>query len=250
MYDLLRHIKKSVVSYRRYSAFRVPSPLETERAEWMYYIRYLKPGMTVFDVGANLGMVTQLFATFVGSSGSVHAFEPSSETFDKLSTVCEFSSLKNVKLNNIAVSDKVGSAEFHIYDADHASWNSLANRPLQDYGIDVQPDKVDVIPTTTIDVYCQEHQIDTIDLLKVDVEGAEFDVLKGANEMLRQKRVKCCLFEFGQTTFDMGHQPSEIIEYANSVGYRITNVVAGAPAFPIARDTHRAAFAMNIARPK
>ena len=49
---------------------------EVERAERIFYLEYLREGMTVFDVGANVGELTLLFSRFVGASGSVHAFEP------------------------------------------------------------------------------------------------------------------------------------------------------------------------------
>ncbi len=81
--------------YRNYFiAPQYSSPLEVEQAEQTFYINYLRQGMTVFDVGANIGETSLLFSRFVGSSGVVHSFEASSSMFKKLSTVCQIANRK------------------------------------------------------------------------------------------------------------------------------------------------------------
>ena len=226
------------------------SLIEVERAERIFYINYLQKGMTVFDVGASIGELSLLFSRFVTPSGKVHAFEACAATFEKLRTVCQLANRSWIVLNHKAVTDKNGIVKLHVYDEEHAGWNSLADRPLHKYGINVKPTYIEEVEATTIDTYCEENKLPRIDLLKIDVEGAEYQVLLGAYHMLKEKRIGCCTFEFGQTTFDMGNTPDEIEDYLNKCGYRIRNIVKGNPVFPGRSSVETTRFSMHVARPK
>lgn len=223
--------------------------MEVERAERLFYLNYLREGMTVFDVGAGIGELTLLFSRFVGASGSVHAFEPSAISFERLSSICTAASLRNVQLNSVALAERKGTVTLHSYGDDYLSWTSQALRPLESYGIDVRAvDTADAV-ATTLDLYSERHGCTRIDLLTVDVEGAEFQVLLGAQRMLEARRVRCIAFEFGQTTFDMKNNPNDIEAYLRSVGYVLRNVVANDPVFPGRESSATACFSMHVATP-
>lgn len=222
---------------------------EVERAERIFYLEYLREGMTVFDVGANVGELTMLFSRFVGASGVVHAFEPTGRAFERLETVCRAASLRNVRLNRLALAEEDGPVSLHVYDDDYMSWNTRAVRPLEDYGIDVKPTAVEEVNATTVDLYCVQSGVEEIDLLKVDVEGAEFQVLAGARRMLYERRVRCLTFEFGQTTFDMGNSPDLVEAYLQDAGYELRNIVAGDPVFPGRGGAQTALYSMHVATP-
>lgn len=226
------------------------SPLAVEKAEQIFYIQHLLPGMVVFDVGANTGELTLLFSRFVGPTGQVHAFEASPETFTRLKSIVDLAGNKNIQLNSCAVADRVGTVQLHIYDRQHAGWTTLADRPLANYGIDLMPVKTEEVEATTVDAYCERNGINQIDLLKIDVEGAEYQVLLGAEKILREQRVKCCVFEFGQTTFDMGVRPEQIQDIMNRCGYTVENIIPGAPVFPGGDSSAKAQFSMHISRPR
>lgn len=237
--------------YRHYFiAPQYSSPIEVEKAEQTFYINYLHPGMTVFDIGANIGEMSLLFSRFVGSSGKVHAFEASSSMFEKLSKVCQIANRGQIILNHKAVADREATLKFNVYDELHSGWNSLAERSLDKYGIDVKPSHVEEVESVTIDAYCQQHNIEQIDLIKIDVEGAEYQVLLGAKKMLESKKIRCCTFEFGGTTFDMGNAPQEIAAYLKQLGYQLRNVVKNDPIFPGGAKDVTASFSMHIAQPK
>ena len=232
------------------AAARPPATFaEVERAERIFYLEYLREGMTVFDVGANVGELTLLFARCVGAGGSVHAFEPGGGAFARLEAVCRATSLRNVRLNRLALAEDEGPVSLHVYDGDYLSWTTRALRPLEDYGIDVKPSSVEEVPATTADLYCERNGVAEIDLLKVDVEGAEFQALVGARRLLGEGRVRCVTFEFGQTTFDMGNSPERIGAYLRSVGYELRNVVAGDPIFPGGSSAQTACYSMHVATP-
>jgi hypothetical protein len=150
----------------------------------------------------------------------------------------------------MALSDSSAILELYVYPENHSEWNTLADRPLASYGIDIKPIKRERVRSSTIDIFCQKRNITHIDLLKIDVEGAEYQVMLGARHMLEQKRIGCCVFEFGATTFDMGNTPSMIESYLAQVGYRIRNIVPGNSCFPGHKNAMSAKFSIHIAEPK
>jgi FkbM family methyltransferase len=226
------------------------SPLEVERAEQRFFIGYLRPGMVVFDVGAHIGELTLLFSRFVGPQGTVHAFEASSAVYRRLQAVCALSGRKNILLNHMALLDREGAHTLHVYDDDHSTWNTLASRALTRYHIDIEPIGQEIIQSTTLDNYCTLNRIPYIDLLKIDVEGAEYQVLLGAKSLLENKRVGCCTFEFGATTFDMGNTPAQIMDFLRAMDYRTRNLVRRNRAFPGGRSAESARFSIHIATPR
>ncbi len=223
--------------------------IEVERAERFFYLDYLRKEMTVFDVGANVGEMTLLFSPFV-ADGSVHAFEASKSTFKRLELVCSATERRNVVLNNLALAEKTGTINLHVYDETLSTFNSQAARPLKDYGLDIEPVGIEEVAAQTVDDYCESKSIERIDLLKIDVEGAEFQVMQGARRMLRDKRIGCLTFEFGQTTFDMGNSPEEIEIFLREMGYKIRNMVKGDPVFPGRESVQTAKYSMHVATPK
>ncbi len=237
---------------RRLINYRAPSPasfIEVERAERLFYLGYLREGMTVFDVGANIGELTLMFSRFVGPAGCVHAFEPSGAGFERLAAICTAASLRNVQLQRIALAEKEGTVTLHSYGEDYLSWTSQALRPLDSYGINVRPVSIEEAPGTTLDLYCERNRIESIELLKVDVEGAEFQVLLGARRMLEARRVGCIAFEFGQTTFDMENDPNDIEAYLKDLRYVLRNLVENDPVFPGRENAQTACFSMHLATP-
>lgn len=245
---------KAVARRVRRTLIRPPRPSasypEVERAEQIFYLEYLREGMTVFDAGAHVGELTLLFSRFVGAGGHVHAFEAGAEAYGRLEAICRAAGRRaNVTLNHVALADAEGTLQLHVYDEAHLAWSSPAARPLENYGIDVRPTGTEEVAATTVDAYCERNRIGRIDLLKIDVEGAELQVMLGARRMLESKRVGCVTFEFGQTTFDMGNRPEQIEEYLHGLGYRIGNVVKGDPVFPGRAGAATAGFSMHFATP-
>lgn len=239
------------IKRRFYPAHRSKTPpLEVERAEQLFYISYLRQGMTVFDIGANIGELSLLFSRFVGTSGKVYSFEACGTTFEKLSTVCQIAGRSQIYLNQFAVANEEGTLQLNVYDESHSTWNSLADRPLHQYGIDVKPLFRETVKSITLDSFCEQNQISCIDLLKIDVEGAEYQVMLGAKSLFQSKKIKCCVFEFGATTFDMGNTPEHIENFLKDCGYGIRNIVKGDSIFPGRKFSKTAQFSLHIATPK
>lgn len=239
--NALRRQKRRLTAPRKVADF-----VEVERAERIFYLEYLREEMTVFDVGANIGELTLMFSRF---AAEVHSFEASRAAFQKLEIICRTANRRNVTLNHLALADRKGVIRLHVYNNDYLSFNTQAVRKITELGAAVEPVEIEETPAVTIDDYCEENKIGQIDLLKIDVEGAELQVLKGARKMLEAKRVKCLTFEFGQATFDMGNDPADIEHILKKHGYKIRNIVKGNPVFPKRENSADAGFSMHVAMP-
>lgn len=129
-----------------------------------------------FDIGAHVGQYT-MFASEIAAE--VHAFEPTPETFQFLQRNVSQNRLSNVFVNNFAVADYDGRATFHKGDPSNPGQNSLAVAGPADSMIEVA--------VRTLDSYIQEKKIDLQRpiVMKVDVEGAEDKVFRGAVSLLK-----------------------------------------------------------------
>lgn len=135
----------------------------------------VRPGATVFDIGANVGAYTLLFAQWVGSAGRVVAFEPAPASAAGLRDQLRLNGVADrVQVVEYAVSDVVGTSRF---EADHANG---ANALVPD---GYRGDHAVSVRTTSLDAFCEANCLRP-DVIKIDVEGAELDVLRGARRTL------------------------------------------------------------------
>jgi FkbM family methyltransferase len=140
----------------------------------------LSPGKTFFDIGSNVGYYTLLAVEAVGSRGSVHAFEANPRVFKLLHENVQRNRFEAAQLNNVALSDSNGSVQFCIDDLNPGS-SSISGRGAQ---------KVTrlTVPAVTLDTYIVQNDIEMVDVVKIDVEGAEVIVFKGGKRMLSRFR--------------------------------------------------------------
>jgi FkbM family methyltransferase len=143
----------------------------------------------VFDVGANIGQ-TSLTVLAHFQNAKVYSFEPHPDTFQILA-----SGLKGRRAQafNLALSDKSGKAELFTYETDLI--NSLT--PTAAFAVRFgKCGKTIPIQVSTVDEFCSSHNIDAIDVLKVDTEGCDLDVLKGATIALKSHKIRFVYTEF------------------------------------------------------
>lgn len=150
----------------------------------------------LFDVGGNIGEWT-LAAKQMWPSAQVHVFEPSASHLEKLGPV--LGSLGGVTINPMALGAEEGEATLYK-DAEITGLASMTKRNLAHVGLSM--DLSETIRVGTLDHYCLSHEITAIDMVKIDVEGHELDVLKGAVGMLDQRKVAAVQFEFGGCNID------------------------------------------------
>ena len=150
------------------------------------------PIETVFDVGANVGQTVQKFrAAF--PHASIYSFEPVRALFQELNK--SVSGDQHVQCFQVALGSAPGIGK--IYLTDQPTMNSLIE-PEHSRG-------VEEVQITTVDSFCATHRIERIDLLKVDTEGFDLEVLKGAASLLSSGRVAFALVEVGFHPDDTCH---------------------------------------------
>jgi FkbM family methyltransferase len=148
-------------------------PSDYEKENYDVLRQNLKPGMDVIDIGAHIGLFTVVCSQLTKGKGKIVCFEPTPGTFQLLQQTIKLNHCENVTSVQAAVSDKVGTATFYI-SSDHEGNNSnslVGNNPLHKMsGYDVKLETIDNI----IHTYSLKPAI-----VKIDVEGAELDALKG-----------------------------------------------------------------------
>jgi FkbM family methyltransferase len=181
----------------------------SDRRERALLRRLISPGMTIVDVGANIGIYTRFFSRLAGLSGRVHAFEPAPSNYKRLQENAE--QLANVSLNHAAVGDRSGTIRLFVSDelnVDHRTFDSGDGRK----GVDV--------PVVSLDDYFTAGQ--RVDLIKIDVQGFELSVLQGAKRVLTENRDITVLMEFWPYGLAKAAvAPSRVIELINSLGFEI-----------------------------
>ena len=154
---------------------------EWAQAELDLLLTLVGPGNTVVDVGANIGTHTLAFCERVGPTGSVHAIEPHPVLYQILAENTRQNGISNATLLNLALSDAIGL--LRLTDVDLTRPGNFGHTFAIDGAEDSITQTVEV-PTTTLDSLALE----ACDLLKIDVEGMESKVLKGATDILRSMR--------------------------------------------------------------
>ncbi len=148
--------------------------------EYAAFKAAVRPGTLVFDVGANIGAYTVLFAQWTGAAGRVVAFEPSPPSIAGLREQVRLNGVSDrVEIIEAAVSQSPGSAAFDCGGA--SGTNALV--PDAESGADVIR-----VETTSLDAFCAARGIYP-SIVKIDVEGAELDVLRGGRETLARPGV-------------------------------------------------------------
>lgn len=176
-----------------------------------YLDHFLKPGQVFIDGGANFGIYTVVASKIVGDSGTVLSFEPSVESFPVLERNVQLNQFDNVKLFNSALSSEEGTSR--LYHIDNAPNSYSLNS-------DSRPDTTfEEVSTETLDAILLCEDIEKVDFIKLDVEGAEEKVLKGANSLLVQSKPKV-LFEMGsRNSSNIEGDPQGAWNYLAQFGY-------------------------------
>lgn len=159
-------------------------------------VRRFVRGGTFVDVGANEGLYSRALLSVYGSQlRSLHCFEPAKKL---VAQHLQFNDPR-VTVNALGLGKQSGAAELWKADG-FPGLSSLTKRRLDHFCI--QMETREEIRLSTLDEYSDEHEIQRIDLLKIDVEGHELDVLKGAEGLLRKESIRCIQFEFGGCNID------------------------------------------------
>jgi len=171
----------------------------------------IEEGMTVLDIGANVGFYTVALAKLVGKSGRVYAFEPDPYNFSLLEENMERCGFNNVITVRAAVTDRSGYIDLHI-----GRTNRADNRLFSFSG---SQEKISV-PSISIDEYL-DPKLD-IDFIKIDIQGAEGLALEGMHMTLKRCEKIVLISEFSpQFIYGCGCNPYRILDNLGQFGFEI-----------------------------
>lgn len=167
--------------FRIHPQFRWTAWHAHEREVAEYLSRRIRPGQTVFDVGANVGIYVLQIARWSAPTGRIVAFEPNPATLEVLRAHVTINGLDSrVTIVPKAAGARVGTAE--LFDSEAGSGLSRIGAPNPGIHVPVKPT---AIALTTIDDYCRQTGV-VPDWILIDTEGYEYEVLQGAAGMLRR----------------------------------------------------------------
>ena len=147
-------------------------------------INELKQDMVCIDLGSNIGYYAVIESNIIGESGKIFAIEPSPINFPILKLNLENQKKNNFVAYTIGIGDKNEEMEFIISAKSNWSRIRMNNEKIN------SEDKVIKIPVKTLNSFVNENDIKKIDILRMDVEGFEYSILLGANEVLEKFKPK------------------------------------------------------------
>lgn len=185
----------------------------------MNYI--LKDNSVFMDIGSNIGLMSLHAAQIMSGSGKVLSFEPLSSTYDILRQNIKLNNFVNIEAVNIAIGSINGSV--NIYD------NIAINRGSASLLKPNHTESRNQIRIKSIDKYIEEHQISSnIDCIKIDVEGWELEVLKGAKKTLSGPNAPICIVECSTLHPTYGGGTQDIYAFLRNINsYRIFRLTRG-----------------------
>ena len=171
----------------------------------------LPPGGVFVDVGAHIGVYSLIAARAVGAAGRVFAVEPQAACCTHVRTNVDLNRLTNVVVVQAAAGDADGAVSF--------ATNSRSMGGMVAAGGN------SVVPMVRLDTFAREHQLDTIDVLKLDAAGNEHAALVGADALLRARRlpaILCKLYQPAVVAQRFGHDASLVVERLLSARYVVS----------------------------
>ncbi len=179
------------------------------------FLNHLKPGDVVYDIGANVGFFTILAAKLVGSSGKVYAFEPAPENVAIVRRNLKQNNFSHVTVIEKAVFSSTGTAELLL--AKYAGGHTLAT-----VGTPPDLDGSLAVQLVSIDYLVDRQEIEPPKFVKIDVEGAEIEVLKGMSQTISQFKPTIIYEVDDETKEALLAKKREIELFLENLNYKIT----------------------------
>ncbi|MEO8149871.1 MAG: FkbM family methyltransferase [Bacteroidia bacterium] len=208
-------------------------------SQWMEYALYfgiaaedknalyqlVKPGMTIIDVGVNFGETLLNFSKFTGSNGQVYGFEPMPYIYQKCLHNISLNQFKNITLENLALSDQTEKLIINDPMNGNSGGTFVSRNP------NPNPGKI-TINALTLDQYVSQHQIKNMHLIKIDVEGFETNVLRGAMQTLTNFKPILYIELSDQNLKRAGSSSIELIKLLQQHQYDISEAETQQPITP------------------
>jgi len=173
----------------------------------------LKPGMTFVDVGANEGYFSVIASKIVGSSGRVIALEPQSRLQNVVTRNFALNEVVNGKLVRCAISDRDGTADLSLTPDTNTGSTGLFNSLRY-------ATAAEKVPTMRLQSFLAGQGCGFVDVMKMDVEGFEWEAILGSPDVFRNKRISVLMVEIHDAIMrGRGKSPEDLVDFLKSTGY-------------------------------
>jgi FkbM family methyltransferase len=171
----------------------------------------------IFDVGSNSGSFIKVLQTF-GIKKNIVCFEPHPVISKKTKEIYPYINMNSYCLGNLNNNIDIYIPQWSV------GLSSIINRPVFSQ-LNQKIVKLNV-KCEKLDTYCELNNISEIGFIKIDVEGAEKTIFEGSEKMLKNNKIKCGIFEVGQTLIDANTKEEDIINLLKSYGYKIDKSIS------------------------
>ncbi|MHC1740418.1 MAG: FkbM family methyltransferase [Anaerolineaceae bacterium] len=186
-----------------------------EWQEIQFLSKILHNGDTFIDIGGNIGFYSVIAAKLVGASGKVIAVEPVKKTFDRLNQNIQLNHYQNVQTFQLALSSKNGVLPMNVSQDGYDAWNSLTTPARGETYL------VEEVKTQTLDDFIEANKIPgKVKMVKIDVEGWESELAKGATRFFSLAQSPILQVEFNQTALkSAGSSSKQLHDQITACGY-------------------------------
>lgn len=200
-----------MVDWFNYFGFR-----EIERDN---YYKLLDNNNVVIDVGANIGEFSLKTAKLIGRLGRVYAFEPDPENFERMKSNVSLNPELSLRISvqKLGLGETPGQVKLAVVNSTNRGMNRVVN----------DADQFTNVPLTTLDMFAKSEHIHQINWIKIDVEGYELKVLKGAEETIKQLRPSLFIELDDNNLRQQMSSASALITWLQKHNYKITNAASG-----------------------
>jgi FkbM family methyltransferase len=187
----------------------------------------IEPGQTVFDVGANIGFYSVLFSEWVGPRGKVIAYEPDPENLSLLRRNLHLNQCKNVLVRPVALGNESGLQDFSVDRVTHLTGH-LGRGPT--YGATIFGSaNEDLISVATSTLDDEVREFDAPHVIKMDIEGGEYDALAGGASLLKNEPpiIVSEMNRWLEPRDAVGTRAAQAARFLQSCDYRLWNLDTG-----------------------
>lgn len=195
------------------------------------------PGMTMLDIGAHVGYYSRRYAKALGNNGRIFAFEPHPRTFATLQH--NVKRLPQVTAVQLALAEQEGTAELHDYlmmsasGSLHYDESMVALQKSQTHDTDIAPRigqtfaaQTFTVRTMPVDDFLAQQGIEQVDLVKMDIEGAEIGALRGMKRTIANSPTLVLVMEYNpQALKAFGHDPITALNEVRSFGFQTMEAI-------------------------
>jgi FkbM family methyltransferase len=215
--NTLRYCKRNGINYKLnlydYIDWLIYFGIKEDSRLKLY--RLVSKNDTIIDVGSNMGETIMNFSKIAGEKGEVHGFEPDRINYQRCVENLNLNNFSNIYLNNVGLGNIAREFKIKVDTPSNRGGNRITS--------DTNDPNTEIINIITLDDYIRNKGIKKINLIKIDVEGFELNVLKGAEESLKQFKPNLFIELDDNNLKLQGDSARDLISFLLALNYKVEN---------------------------